>query len=215
MPSGERSLREEAGDVTGSFKESREWRLLLLEFVAYAARNPSFAKRFKDHKRRLRAALAKLIEQHLSARDHATDANRPARAPHHRPGQRPSRRRALRPRCRAGRAVRRPPRAAPFADRTRRSNAGLDRAVRATPRVRAGIAKIVVAVLVDGHAQQSSRQPSGSKPGVATQTHPSPSQASRPSRTASAAIPSAMIGSSHHQPNAALTSKPASTPAAR
>lgn len=66
--SGDRSLQEEALDVTRSFKESREWRLLLLEFVAYAARNPGFAKRFKDHKRRLRTALEELIEQHLSAR---------------------------------------------------------------------------------------------------------------------------------------------------
>jgi AcrR family transcriptional regulator len=65
---GERSLDQEARDITRSFKESREWRLLLLEFVAYAARNPAFAARFKDHKRRLRAALAEILEQHLNAR---------------------------------------------------------------------------------------------------------------------------------------------------
>lgn len=65
---GERAIDEEARDITRSFKESREWRLLLLEFVAYAARNPSFAERFKDHKRRLRAAVAEILELHLSAR---------------------------------------------------------------------------------------------------------------------------------------------------
>jgi AcrR family transcriptional regulator len=64
----QRALEDEARDITRSFKESREWRLLLLEFVAYAARNPTFAERFKDHKRRLRAAVAELLESHLSAR---------------------------------------------------------------------------------------------------------------------------------------------------
>ncbi len=34
------TLDQEARDITRSFKESREWRLLLVEFVAYAARNP-------------------------------------------------------------------------------------------------------------------------------------------------------------------------------
>jgi AcrR family transcriptional regulator len=63
-----RTLEEEARDVTRSFKESREWRLLLLEFVAYAARNPTFAARFREHKRQLRAALAEILDQHLSAR---------------------------------------------------------------------------------------------------------------------------------------------------
>jgi AcrR family transcriptional regulator len=65
---GERAIDEEARDITRSFKESREWRLLLLEFVAYAARNPSFAVRFKDHKRRLRSAVAEILKLHLSAR---------------------------------------------------------------------------------------------------------------------------------------------------
>jgi AcrR family transcriptional regulator len=64
---GERTVQDEARDITRSFKESREWRLLLLEFVAYAARNPAFAARFTEHKRQLRAALAEILEQHLSA----------------------------------------------------------------------------------------------------------------------------------------------------
>jgi AcrR family transcriptional regulator len=52
------ALRDEARDVTRSFKESREWRVLLLEFVVYAARNPRFGAQFAEHKRRLRATLA-------------------------------------------------------------------------------------------------------------------------------------------------------------
>jgi hypothetical protein len=40
---GDIALHEAARDATRGFKESREWRLLLLEFVAYAARNPEFA----------------------------------------------------------------------------------------------------------------------------------------------------------------------------
>jgi AcrR family transcriptional regulator len=64
----QRGLDDAARDVTRSFKESREWRLLLLEFVAYAARNPRFADRFRDHKRQLRAALADMLEQHVNAR---------------------------------------------------------------------------------------------------------------------------------------------------
>ena len=66
--SGDAGVEEEARDVTRSFKESREWRLLLLEFVVYAARNPGFAKKFKAHKRKLRAALAESLDAHLSAR---------------------------------------------------------------------------------------------------------------------------------------------------
>jgi AcrR family transcriptional regulator len=62
------ALPAEARDVTRSFKESREWRLLLLEFVAYAARNPRFARRLRDHKRKLHAAIAEALESYLSGR---------------------------------------------------------------------------------------------------------------------------------------------------
>jgi AcrR family transcriptional regulator len=61
-------LAEEARDATRSLKESREWRLLLLEFVVHAARTPSLAPKLKAHKRRLRAALAELLEQRLTER---------------------------------------------------------------------------------------------------------------------------------------------------
>jgi AcrR family transcriptional regulator len=62
------ALPDEARDVTRSFKESREWRLLLLEFVAYAARNPRFARRLQGHKRKLHAAIGEALQSYLSAR---------------------------------------------------------------------------------------------------------------------------------------------------
>jgi AcrR family transcriptional regulator len=62
------ALADEARDATRSLKESREWRLLLLEFVAHAARTPSLAPKLKAHKRRLRSALAELLEQRLGER---------------------------------------------------------------------------------------------------------------------------------------------------
>jgi AcrR family transcriptional regulator len=61
-------LAEEARDATRSLKESREWRLLLLEFEAHAIRTPSLAPKLKEHKRRFRAVLAKLLEQRLTER---------------------------------------------------------------------------------------------------------------------------------------------------
>jgi AcrR family transcriptional regulator len=62
-------LVDEARDATRSLKESREWRLLVLEFVAYAARTPSLAPRLRAHKRKLRTELAELLGQRLSERD--------------------------------------------------------------------------------------------------------------------------------------------------
>jgi AcrR family transcriptional regulator len=59
------ALADEARDATRSLKESREWRLLLLEFVVHAARTPTLAPKLKAQKRRLRAALAELLEQRL------------------------------------------------------------------------------------------------------------------------------------------------------
>jgi AcrR family transcriptional regulator len=63
-----RALDEEARDITRTFKDSREWRLLLLEFVIYAARNPGFATQFQEHTRKLHAALTEILDQHLTAR---------------------------------------------------------------------------------------------------------------------------------------------------
>ena len=62
------ALADEARDATRSLKESREWRLLLLEFVVHAARTPSLAPKLKAQKRRVRAALAELLEQRLGER---------------------------------------------------------------------------------------------------------------------------------------------------
>jgi AcrR family transcriptional regulator len=61
-------LDEEARDATRSLKESREWRLLLFEFVAHAARTPSLRSKLRTHKRRFRAALAEVLEQRLAER---------------------------------------------------------------------------------------------------------------------------------------------------
>jgi AcrR family transcriptional regulator len=69
-PNGAEELRgallEEARDVTRTLKGSREWRLLLLEFVAHAARNPRFGKRLKEHNHRLHSALVEILEHHLA-----------------------------------------------------------------------------------------------------------------------------------------------------
>jgi AcrR family transcriptional regulator len=66
---GDLGLVEEARDATRSLKESRDWRLLVLEFVAHAARSPSLAPRLQAQKRKLRTALAELLEQRLAERD--------------------------------------------------------------------------------------------------------------------------------------------------
>jgi AcrR family transcriptional regulator len=62
------AIDEEARHATRSLKESGEWRLLLLEFTAHATRTPSLAPKLQAHKRGLRAALAELFDQRLSAR---------------------------------------------------------------------------------------------------------------------------------------------------
>jgi AcrR family transcriptional regulator len=62
------ALADEARDATRSLKESREWRLLLLEFMAHAARTPSLAPKLRNHKRRLREELAEVLEQRLTDR---------------------------------------------------------------------------------------------------------------------------------------------------
>jgi AcrR family transcriptional regulator len=64
----DRGLADEARDATQSLKESREWRLLLLEFTAHAVRDRKLAPKLREHKRRLRSALAEVLEQRLDAR---------------------------------------------------------------------------------------------------------------------------------------------------
>jgi AcrR family transcriptional regulator len=52
------------GHVIGTLKRGREWRLLLFEFVTYAARNPEFRERFAAGRQNFKAALADRIEAH-------------------------------------------------------------------------------------------------------------------------------------------------------
>ena len=61
------ALERETLDITRTLKDSREWRLLLLEFVAYAARNPKFGKRLRDHQRELHAEVVEILEQYVKA----------------------------------------------------------------------------------------------------------------------------------------------------
>lgn len=57
-------MEREALEITRTLKESREWRRLMLEFVAYVARNPKFGKRLQDHERELHAAVVEILEQY-------------------------------------------------------------------------------------------------------------------------------------------------------
>jgi AcrR family transcriptional regulator len=61
-------LEQEARDATRSLTESREWRLLLFEFIAHAARTPNLAPKLQAHKRRFRTALAEVLEQRYTER---------------------------------------------------------------------------------------------------------------------------------------------------
>jgi AcrR family transcriptional regulator len=60
-------LREDIRSAVEMLNPSREWRLLLFEFVSYAARNPDFRARFVAGRRRFKAALTNLLEQRMSA----------------------------------------------------------------------------------------------------------------------------------------------------
>jgi AcrR family transcriptional regulator len=64
-------LAAEARDATRSLKQSRDWRMVLLEFEAHAIRTPSLARKLKEHKRRLRSALAELLDQRATDRGSA------------------------------------------------------------------------------------------------------------------------------------------------
>jgi AcrR family transcriptional regulator len=62
-------LLEEARDATRSLKQNREWRLLVLEFTAYAARSPAMRPKLRAHERRFKAALAGIFEAHMAGQD--------------------------------------------------------------------------------------------------------------------------------------------------
>jgi AcrR family transcriptional regulator len=65
---GDLGLVAEARDATRSLEESRDWRLLVLEFIAHAARTPNLAPKLAEHKRKFRTALAELIAARLAER---------------------------------------------------------------------------------------------------------------------------------------------------
>jgi hypothetical protein len=65
--SSEEQLRNEVRQIVRTLSPSREWRLLLLEFVTYAARNPKFRARFVAGRRKFKAALTKALEQRIAA----------------------------------------------------------------------------------------------------------------------------------------------------
>jgi len=56
-------MRREARHVVETLKGSRTWRLLLLEFVAYTARNRASARALRSKRRMFREALAATLER--------------------------------------------------------------------------------------------------------------------------------------------------------
>jgi AcrR family transcriptional regulator len=61
------SFQQELSHVIGTLKRRREWRLLLFEFVTYAARNPAFRARFVDGRRKFKDALASALAERIAA----------------------------------------------------------------------------------------------------------------------------------------------------
>jgi len=59
-------LQNELRQIVQTFSPSREWRLLLLEFVAYAARNPKFRARFVAGRRQFKAALTNALKARIA-----------------------------------------------------------------------------------------------------------------------------------------------------
>jgi AcrR family transcriptional regulator len=63
----ERSFQDEMRQVVETLKRGREWRLLLFEFVTYAARNPKFRERFAAGRQEFKAALASVLTERIAA----------------------------------------------------------------------------------------------------------------------------------------------------
>jgi AcrR family transcriptional regulator len=61
------SFQDEMRHVIGTLKRGREWRLLLFEFVTYAARNPEFRERFAAGRQNFKAALATALADRTAA----------------------------------------------------------------------------------------------------------------------------------------------------
>jgi AcrR family transcriptional regulator len=64
---GARSAEQEARAITRAMRESREWRLLTLEFVAHAARTPSLADKLQALRASYRDGVAEVLEQRMGA----------------------------------------------------------------------------------------------------------------------------------------------------
>jgi AcrR family transcriptional regulator len=62
----EEQLQDEVRQVLRALGPSREWQLLLLEFVTYAARNPGFRRRFVSGRAEFKSALANALEQRVA-----------------------------------------------------------------------------------------------------------------------------------------------------
>jgi AcrR family transcriptional regulator len=63
----EHSFQDEMRHVIATLKRGREWRLLLFEFVTYAARNPEFRERFAAGRQNFKAALASALADRIAA----------------------------------------------------------------------------------------------------------------------------------------------------
>lgn len=63
----EEQLRDEVRQILKALGPSRDWQLLLLEFVTYAARNPRFRTRFVAGRQKFKAALTHALEQRIAA----------------------------------------------------------------------------------------------------------------------------------------------------
>jgi AcrR family transcriptional regulator len=63
----ERPFQDEVLHVVAALKRGREWRLLLFEFVTYAARNPQFRERFVAGRQKFKGALASALAERTAA----------------------------------------------------------------------------------------------------------------------------------------------------
>jgi len=64
---GPAALRDAVRSIVDTVKPSRDWRLLLLEFVTYAARNPKFRARFVVGREKFKSALTDALEHRTLA----------------------------------------------------------------------------------------------------------------------------------------------------
>jgi AcrR family transcriptional regulator len=63
----EHSFQDEMRQVVETLRRGREWRLLLFEFVTYAARNPKFRERFAAGRQEFKTALAAVLTDRIAA----------------------------------------------------------------------------------------------------------------------------------------------------